>query len=169
MLTRTIASEYGGYNIQCNGIGPGYIATPQTAPLREEGHPFNSFIIAKTPAARWGTTEDLEGSGVFSHSSASDFCERTCSVRRRRYPRLYRQTTLVPSGTRDCAVCQVGTPGRHGHRNKHSCHTRLSRRSDLPSGTRDWRFAPGTPGRHGNRIDSCQPGVAAATAFRHTE
>jgi gluconate 5-dehydrogenase len=73
MLTRNIASEYGEYNIQCNGIGPGYIATPQTAPLREEGHPFNSFIIAKTPAARWGTPEDLMGPAVFLASSASDF------------------------------------------------------------------------------------------------
>jgi gluconate 5-dehydrogenase len=73
MLTRNIASEYGGYNIQCNGIGPGYIATPQTAPLRTEGHPFNSFIISKTPAARWGTPEDLAGPAVFLASSASDF------------------------------------------------------------------------------------------------
>jgi gluconate 5-dehydrogenase len=73
MLTRNIASEYGEYNIQCNGIGPGYIATPQTAPLREEGHPFNSFIIAKTPAARWGTPEDLMGPAVFLASNASDF------------------------------------------------------------------------------------------------
>lgn len=73
MLTRNIASEYGEYNIQCNGIGPGYIATPQTAPLREDGHPFNSFIIAKTPAARWGTPEDLMGPAIFLASSASDF------------------------------------------------------------------------------------------------
>lgn len=73
MLTRNIASEYGEYNIQCNGIGPGYIATPQTAPLRTPGHPFNSFIIAKTPAARWGTTEDLEGPAIFLASEASDF------------------------------------------------------------------------------------------------
>jgi gluconate 5-dehydrogenase len=73
MLTRNIASEYGEYNIQCNGIGPGYIATPQTAPLREPGHPFNSFIIAKTPAARWGTPEDLQGPAIFLASSASDF------------------------------------------------------------------------------------------------
>lgn len=73
MLTRNIASEYGEFNIQCNGIGPGYIATPQTAPLREDGHPFNSFIIAKTPAARWGTPEDLMGSAVFLASAASDF------------------------------------------------------------------------------------------------
>jgi gluconate 5-dehydrogenase len=78
MLTRNIASEYGAYNIQCNGIGPGYIATPQTAPLREKQadgspHPFDSFIIAKTPAARWGMPEDLEGPAVFLASKASDF------------------------------------------------------------------------------------------------
>lgn len=73
MLTRNICSEYGEYNIQCNGIGPGYIATPQTAPLREDGHPFNNFIIAKTPAARWGTPEDLMGPAVFLASEASDF------------------------------------------------------------------------------------------------
>lgn len=73
MLTKNIASEYGEFNIQCNGIGPGYIATPQTAPLREEGHPFNSFIIAKTPAARWGEPEDLAGPAVFLASDASNF------------------------------------------------------------------------------------------------
>ena len=78
MLPRNIASEYGGYNIQCNGIGPGYIATPQTAPLRERQadgsrHPFDSFIIAKTPAERWGTPEDLMGTAVFLASEASDF------------------------------------------------------------------------------------------------
>ena len=73
MLTRNICSEYGEFNIQCNGIGPGYIATPQTAPLRTEGHPFNSFIISKTPAARWGTTEDLMGPAVFLASDASNF------------------------------------------------------------------------------------------------
>ena len=78
MLTRNIASEYGEYNIQCNGIGPGYIATPQTAPLRERQadgsrHPFDAFIVAKTPAARWGTPEDLMGPAVFLASDASDF------------------------------------------------------------------------------------------------
>ena len=78
MLTKNIASEYGQYNIQCNGIGPGYIATPQTAPLREKQadgspHPFDSFIIAKTPAARWGNPEDLAGPAVFLASQASDF------------------------------------------------------------------------------------------------
>lgn len=73
MLTRNIASEYGAFNIQCNGIGPGYIETPQTAPLRVPGHPFDSFIRAKTPAGRWGTTDDLKGPAVFLASSASDF------------------------------------------------------------------------------------------------
>lgn len=78
MLTKNVASEYGEYNIQCNGIGPGYIATPQTAPLRElqadgSRHPFDQFIISKTPAARWGTPEDLEGPAVFLASEASDF------------------------------------------------------------------------------------------------
>ncbi len=78
MLTRNIASEYGEFNIQCNGIGPGYIATPQTAPLREiqpngERHPFDKFIIAKTPAARWGNPEDLEGPAIFLASDASNF------------------------------------------------------------------------------------------------
>ena len=73
MLTKNIASEYGKYNIQCNGIGPGYIATPQTAPLRTDGHPFNSFIISRTPAARWGTPQDLVGPAVFLSSPASDF------------------------------------------------------------------------------------------------
>lgn len=78
MLTKNICSEYGEYNIQCNGIGPGYIATPQTAPLRERQpdgsrHPFDSFIVSKTPAARWGTTEDLTGPAVFLASEASNF------------------------------------------------------------------------------------------------
>ena len=78
MLTRNICAEYGEYNIQCNGIGPGYIATPQTAPLRERQpdgsrHPFDQFIVAKTPAARWGTPEDLQGPAVFLASDASDF------------------------------------------------------------------------------------------------
>mgnify|MGYP001071149848 FL=1 len=78
MLTRNICSEYGAYNIQCNGIGPGYIETPQTAPLRERQpdgsrHPFDQFIVSKTPAARWGTTDDLQGPAVFLASDASNF------------------------------------------------------------------------------------------------
>ena len=78
MLTKNICSEFGEANIQCNGIGPGYIATPQTAPLRERQadgsrHPFDQFIVAKTPAARWGETADLEGPVVFLASDASNF------------------------------------------------------------------------------------------------
>lgn len=78
MLTRNICSEYGGANIQCNGIGPGYIATPQTAPLRERQpdgsrHPFDQFIVSKTPAGRWGTPEDLTGPAIFLASDASNF------------------------------------------------------------------------------------------------
>lgn len=77
MLTRNICSEYGEYNIQCNGIGPGYIATPQTAPLREpqadgSRHPFDTFICAKTPAGRWLLPEELKGPAVFLASDASN-------------------------------------------------------------------------------------------------
>ena len=78
MLTRNICAEFGGQNIQCNGIGPGYIETPQTAPLRERQpdgsrHPFDQFIVSKTPAGRWGTVEDLMGPAVFLASDASNF------------------------------------------------------------------------------------------------
>ncbi|MDO5324095.1 MAG: gluconate 5-dehydrogenase [Clostridia bacterium] len=78
MLTRNICSEFGEHNIQCNGIGPGYIATPQTAPLRKRQadgsrHPFDQFIVAKTPAGRWGDPEDLMGPAVFLASDASNF------------------------------------------------------------------------------------------------
>ena len=77
MLTRNICSEYGGFNIQCNGIGPGYIATPQTAPLREKQpdgsqHPFDRFICAKTPAGRWLDPEELVGPAIFLASDASN-------------------------------------------------------------------------------------------------
>ena len=78
MLTRNICAEYGKYNIQCNGIGPGYIATSQTAPLRQpqadgSRHPFDRFIVSKTPAERWGEVEDLAGPAVFLASDASNF------------------------------------------------------------------------------------------------
>ena len=78
MLTRNICSEFGGANIQCNGLGPGYIATSQTAPLRERQadgsrHPFDQFIISKTPAGRWGDVEDLMGPAIFLASDASNF------------------------------------------------------------------------------------------------
>jgi len=78
MLTKNICAEFGGANIQCNGIGPGYIATPQTAPLREpqadgSPNPMNTLIMSKTPANRWGTPDDLKGAAVFLASEASNF------------------------------------------------------------------------------------------------
>jgi gluconate 5-dehydrogenase len=73
MLTKNQATEWAKYNIQANGIGPGYFATAQTAPIRENGHPFNEFILNRTPAARWGEPEDLAGAVIFLASKASDF------------------------------------------------------------------------------------------------
>jgi len=73
MLTRNMATEWAKYNIQVNGIGPGYFATEQTAPIRVNGHPFNDFIINRTPAGRWGDPEDLAGTTIFLASKASDF------------------------------------------------------------------------------------------------
>lgn len=73
MLTRNLATEWAKYNIQVNGIGPGYFATDQTAPIRVEGHPFNDFIINRTPAGRWGEPVDLAGTVIFLASNASNF------------------------------------------------------------------------------------------------
>lgn len=73
MLTRSMATEWARYNIQANGIGPGYFATSQTAPIRVDGHPFNDFIISRTPAGRWGDPSDLAGAAIFLSSKASDF------------------------------------------------------------------------------------------------
>lgn len=73
MLTQNLATEWAKYNIQVNGIGPGYFATSQTEPIRVDGHPFNEFIINRTPATRWGNPEDLAGAAVFLASKASDF------------------------------------------------------------------------------------------------
>lgn len=73
MLTKNMATEWAKYNIQVNGIGPGYFATEQTAPIRVDGHPFNEFIIDRTPAGRWGDPDDLIGTAVFLSSRASDF------------------------------------------------------------------------------------------------
>lgn len=73
MLTKNMATEWSKHNIQVNGIGPGYFATTQTAPIRVDGHPFNEFIISRTPAGRWGNPEDLQGTAIFLASKASDF------------------------------------------------------------------------------------------------
>ncbi len=73
MLTRNMATEWAKHNIQINGIGPGYFATTQTAPIRVDGHPFNDFILNRTPAARWGDPDDLQGAAIFLASNASNF------------------------------------------------------------------------------------------------
>jgi len=73
MLTRNMATEWAKYNVQVNGIGPGYFATSQTAPIRVDGNPMNEFIISRTPAGRWGDPDDLQGASVFLASNASNF------------------------------------------------------------------------------------------------
>jgi gluconate 5-dehydrogenase len=73
MLTRNLATEWAKHNVQVNGIGPGYFATDQTAPIRVDGHPFHDFIINRTPAGRWGEPDDLGGAAVFLASKASNF------------------------------------------------------------------------------------------------
>ncbi|MCF7568857.1 gluconate 5-dehydrogenase [Sabulilitoribacter arenilitoris] len=73
MLTQNMATEWAKHNIQVNGIGPGYFATSQTEPIRVDGHPFNDFIVNRTPAAKWGDPNDLAGAAIFLSSKASDF------------------------------------------------------------------------------------------------
>ncbi len=73
MLTQNMATEWAKHNIQTNGIGPGYFATSQTAPIRVDGHPFNDFIINRTPAGKWGNPDDLQGAAIFLASKASNF------------------------------------------------------------------------------------------------
>lgn len=73
MLTKNLATEWARHNVQVNGIGPGYFATEQTAPIRVNGHPFNEFIVSRTPAGRWGNPDDLRGAAIFLASGASDF------------------------------------------------------------------------------------------------
>ncbi|RKD88285.1 gluconate 5-dehydrogenase [Mangrovibacterium diazotrophicum] len=73
LLTANMACEWAKYNVQVNGIGPGYIETAQTAPIREGSHPFNDLVMARTPAGRWGLPEDIGYAALFLSSKASDF------------------------------------------------------------------------------------------------
>ena len=73
MLTKSMATEWAQYNIQVNGIGPGYIKTDATGPISDPGSPLYDFIISRTPAGRWGKPEDLAGAAIFLASEASDF------------------------------------------------------------------------------------------------
>ena len=99
MLTRNICAEFGGTNIQCNGIGPGYIATPQTAPLREKQpdgsrHPFDQFIVSKTPAGRLGHNRRPRRACCILSFPCVGLRQWPYLICRRRYSCLYRQTTL---------------------------------------------------------------------------
>ena len=73
LLTQNMTCEWAKYNIQINGIGPGYIATAQTAPIREGNHPFNDLVMTRTPAGRWGEPEDVGNAALFLASKASNF------------------------------------------------------------------------------------------------
>ncbi len=73
LLTANMCCEWAKHNIQVNGIGPGYIATAQTAPIREGGHPFNDLVMTRTPAGRWGEPEDIGNAALFLASKASQF------------------------------------------------------------------------------------------------
>jgi gluconate 5-dehydrogenase len=72
MLTKTLAVEWAGYNINVNAIGPGYIVTELTVPLQAD-ESFNKWVISKTPLGRWGQPEDIVGIAVLLASKAGDF------------------------------------------------------------------------------------------------
>lgn len=71
-ITKAFANELGDHNIQINAIAPGYIATANTAPIREDAAR-NQDILSRIPAGRWGTPFDLMGTVVFLASRASDY------------------------------------------------------------------------------------------------
>jgi gluconate 5-dehydrogenase len=72
MLTRAMAVEWAKHNLQCNGLGPGYIVTELNRALVENPD-FNKWICGRTPAGRWGQPEELVGAAIFLSSAASDF------------------------------------------------------------------------------------------------
>jgi gluconate 5-dehydrogenase len=71
-LTRAMTAEWAGSGLQINAIAPGYIHTEMTQKLVDDPD-FNSWILGRTPANRWGTVADLAGPAVFFASSASDY------------------------------------------------------------------------------------------------
>jgi gluconate 5-dehydrogenase len=73
LLTENMCCEWAKYGLNINGIGPGYIATSQTAPIRVDGHPFNDLVMMRTPAGRWGDPEDLVGAAILLSSEAGKF------------------------------------------------------------------------------------------------
>jgi 2-dehydro-3-deoxy-D-gluconate 5-dehydrogenase len=73
-LTRLMANELAPHGINVNAIAPGYMATDNTAPLRADANR-STEILARIPAGRWGTPEDLQGTAVFLASAASDYLQ----------------------------------------------------------------------------------------------
>jgi len=72
MLTKAMAVDWAQYNIQVNGIGPGYFITEMTQPLADDPE-FDSWLKKRTPAGRWGRPQELVGTALFLSSHASDF------------------------------------------------------------------------------------------------
>jgi gluconate 5-dehydrogenase len=72
MLTQGMCADWARFNIQANGIGPGYFATDLTRPLQDDPD-FDAWVRARVPAGRWGRPEELAGAVVFLSSAASDF------------------------------------------------------------------------------------------------
>ncbi len=72
MLTKAMCVEWAKYNIQSNGIGPGYIVTEMNVALTQNAE-FDAFVKRRTPAARWGEVDELKGAAVFFSAPASDF------------------------------------------------------------------------------------------------
>jgi len=73
LLTENMCCEWAKYNVQINALGPGYIATSQTAPIRVDGHPFNDLVMTRTPAGCWGKTDDVGYAALFLASGAANF------------------------------------------------------------------------------------------------
>jgi 2-dehydro-3-deoxy-D-gluconate 5-dehydrogenase len=78
-LTRVLANEWAAKGINVNAIAPGYCVTNNTQAIREDPDR-NAAILARIPAGRWGTPEDMGGAAVFLSSAASDYCHGTILV-----------------------------------------------------------------------------------------
>ena len=72
MLTKAMCVEWAKFNLQANGIGPGYFATEMNTALVNDPE-FNAFVMSRTPAGRWGEVDELKGAAIFLAAPASDF------------------------------------------------------------------------------------------------
>jgi 2-deoxy-D-gluconate 3-dehydrogenase len=71
-ITRLVANEWAQFNININAIAPGYMATDNTAPIRQDPQR-SKAILERIPAGRWGMPDDLKGIAVFLASKASNY------------------------------------------------------------------------------------------------